>query len=312
MTESSALRRPRLFRLLVVLFVVAGLAMPVFAGNVDKNIDKNVDKNIDKNMVRIASGREGFTYRSIYAPNLEKLMRGYKFLYVKSEGSGQNLEMLADGRANVAFAQMDAYQEKLASDPKRFGKVLLIGRIAPECIFVARRKDGTTTSLDSLAAKAAAGGATMAVGDEGSGMSSTWSYLRQRIPGLAAVEIDHTRGTLALNQLAIGAFDAVGWVTDPTNDDQKMLRAVLANDALELMPIKDVALVAPLPSGVRVYEARTVDVEGAGGSKQSSLETVCTSAMLFTRTDADPRLIDKLSDEVSLNLDKILPHSRSK
>lgn len=262
-------------------------------------------------MIRVASGRKGFTYRSVYAPNLEKLMRGYKFLYVESEGSGQNLDMLADGKANVAFAQMEAYEEKRSADPKRYAKVLLIGRIAPECVYFARRKGGPITSLDSIAAKAASGGATVAVGDEGSGMAATWSYLRQRVPGLAAVKIDHTRGTLALNQLAVGAFDAVGWVTDPDNDDQKMLRAVLANDALELMPIKDAALLAPLPDGVRVYEARTVGI-GGGAKGSSNLETVCTSAMLFTRTDAGSRLIDKLSDEVSLHRDKIAPRADAK
>lgn len=281
-----------------MLALVVGLSLPALAADVAPE------------MIRIASGRKGFTYRSVYAPNLEKLMRGYKFIYVESEGSGQNLDMLADGKANVAFAQMDAYEERRSADPKRFAKLLLIGRIAPECVYVARRKGGPVASLDAIAAKAASGGATVAVGDEASGMSATWSYLRQRVPGLAAAKIDHTRGTLALNQLAVGAFDAVGWVSDPGNDDQKMLRAVLANDALELMPIKDAALLAPLPDGIRVYEAQTVRV--GSGAKGSSLETVCTSAMLFTRTDAGSRLIDKLSDEVSLHRDKIAPRSEAK
>jgi len=138
-----------------------------------------------------------------------------------------------------------------------------------------------------------------------SGMSSTWSYLTRRVPGLAAVGVDHTKGTLALNQLAVGGFDAVGWVTDPANSDQKMLRAVLANDALDLMPIKEETLLAPLKDGIRVYEQRTIEV--GEGRRKTSLETVCTSAMLFTRKDAGSRLIDKLADELSLNLDKIAP-----
>jgi TRAP-type uncharacterized transport system substrate-binding protein len=302
MTESPEPRSrfSRWIHALLVLGAILGagiaLALPAQA------------EKTDQDMVRIASGRAGFTYRSVYATNLQKLMRGYKFVYLKSEGSGQNLDLLADGKANVAFAQADAYAQKLESDPERYGKIMLVGRIAPECVYVARRKDGPITGLDALAAQAAAGKATVVVGDDGSGMSSTWSYLTQRVPGLAAVRVDHTKGTLALNQLAVGGFDAVGWVTDPSNGDQKMLRAVLANDALDLMPIKDETLMAPLKDGIRVYEPRTIEV--GEGRRKTGLDTVCTSAMLFTRTDAGSRLIDKLADELSLNLDKIAPPAR--
>lgn len=302
MTETSAPRSllSRWVHDLLVLGAILGIGIPL-APPVHA-------QKADRDMVRVASGRAGFTYRSVYAANLQKLMRGYEFVYLKSEGSGQNLDLLADGKANVAFAQADAWAQKVAADPGRYGKIILIGRVAPECVFIARRKGGPITGLDALAAQAAAGGATIAVGDEGSGMSSTWSYLSQRVPGLAAVKVDHTKGTLALNQLAVGGFDAVGWVTDPANTDQKMLRAVLANDELALMPIKDEKLLAPLKDGIRVYEARTIDV--GEGRQKSGLETVCTSAMLFARSDAGSRLIDKLADELSLNLDKIAPSAR--
>lgn len=260
-------------------------------------------------IVRIASGRKGFTYRSVYARNLEKLMRGYRIVYLPSEGSGQNLDLLADGDARIAFAQADVYAEKLASDPERYADVLVVGRLAPECVYIARRGEGGVASLAELAAKASAGGgARIAVGAASSGMSGTWEFLRRRIDGLAQVEVDHTRGTLALNQLEVGQLDAVGWVTDPDNPDQKMLRALLANDALELMPLVDPALVAPLPSGLAVYEARSVKL--GDGLRAKKVETVCTSAMLFTRKDADSRLIDKLADVVSLHLDEIVPKKK--
>jgi len=256
-------------------------------------------------MIRIASGRKGFTYRAVYATNLEKLMRGYKVVYLPSEGSGQNLDLLAAGDANVAFAQADVYAEKLAADPDRYADVLVVGRLAPECVYVARRKENGVASLAALAAKAGeAGGAKIAVGSASSGMAGTWAYMRRRIAGLDRVAVDHTKGTLALNQLGVGGFDAVGWVTDPDNTDQKMLRALLANDALEMMPLVDPALVAPLPSGLQVYEARTVKL--GGGMRAAKVETICTSAMLFTRKDAGSRLVDKLADVVSLQRDQIV------
>jgi len=259
----------------------------------------------DDTLVRIASGRKGFTYRAVYARNLEKLMRGYKIVYLPSEGSGQNLDLLAAGEANIAFAQADVYAEKRAGDPERYRDVLPIGRLAPECVYIARRKQEPKTTLESLAAGASKGRAVIAVGDAESGMSWSWAYIRRLMPGLSAVETSHESGTLSLNQLALGSLDAVAWVTDPNNVEQKMLRALLANDRLELMPVSDPALLVPHADGTVIYEAR--DVKVGGGLRGSKVPTICTSAVLFSRRDASERLIDKLADVVSLDLDKIVP-----
>lgn len=262
----------------------------------------------DDTLIRIASGRKGFTYRSVYARNLEKLMRGYKIVYLPSEGSGMNLDLLASGKANVAFAQADVYAEKVAARPDFYRDVVPIGRLAPECVYIARRKEGPGTTLSQLVGKANDGMATIAVGDAESGMYWTWVYMGRLIRGLDKVAVANERGTLSLNQLALGSLDAVGWVTDPNNEDQKMLRAVLANDRLELMPITDPALLAPAADGTQVYEAREVKV--GGGIRGSKVETICTSAVLYARKDADPKLIDKLADVVSLDLDKIVPQKK--
>lgn len=256
-------------------------------------------------VVNIASGRKGGTYRSVYARNLEGLMRGYKLVYLPSEGSGENLDLLASGEADIAFAQADVYAAKLAADPKRFGEIMLIGRLAPECVYIAYRTDGPVKSLADLAARAATTPTRIAVGAESSGMSGTWSYLRTLVPGLEQVEVNYTVGTLALNQLAAGSLDATGWVTDPNNPDQKLTRALKANADLALMDLDDPALLTPLADGTKVYEAKTVNV-GTGVLPQKT-KTVCTSAMLFVRKDSAPELIDKLSDVVSLRLKDLVP-----
>lgn len=262
----------------------------------------------DDTLIQIASGRKGFTYRSVYARNLEKLMRGYKIVYLPSEGSGQNLDLLAEGKANVAFAQADVYAEKIALDPERYRNVKVVGRLAPECVYMARRKDGPKATLDQLVGKALAGEATIAVGDADSGMMWTWAYMTRLIEGLDRVKVSNERGTLSLNQLALGSLDAVGWVTDPNNEEQKMLRALEANDRLELMPLDEPALLAPMADGTQIYEAREVKL--GGGIRGTKVQTICTSAVLFTRKDADPKLIDKLADVVSLERDKIVPRKK--
>ena len=71
--------------------------------------------------ISIASGVSGGTYRGIYADDLEKQLADYTVIHRLSSGSGENLEMLADGRAAFGFAQADVYAVRMAADPERFG-----------------------------------------------------------------------------------------------------------------------------------------------------------------------------------------------
>jgi len=254
-------------------------------------------------LVRVASGLPGGTYRDIYTRNLEREMRGFRFIYLKSSGSLENLDMLADSKADLAFAQADVYAARRAADPRRYEDLMVLGRLAPECIYIAYRKDGDVTSLSQLAGKEGVPG-KIAIGDPKSGMAGTWSYLATLDPSLKKVELDSTADTLAINQLAVGVFDAVGWITDPSNLDHKMLRAATSNDALSIMSIEDPMLVAPLADGTKIYELRKVKIDKKIIEKQ--IKTLCTSAMIFTRKDANPRLIGKVSDLVSLELKKIV------
>ena len=257
----------------------------------------------------VASGLPGGTYRNIYARNFEREMRGFKFIYVESPGSGRNLDMLADGKADLAFAQADIFAERMAGDPHRYGELMVLGRLADECLFIAHRKDGPVTNLAQLAGEGGEEGEAgqpgrIAVGDPESGMAGTWSYLVTLDPSLKRAEVDETTDTLAINQLAVGVFDAVGWITDPGNEGHKMLRAARGNDGLAIMSITDRMLLAPLADGTRIYETRKIKL--AGGIVKDDFQTLCTSAMVFTRKDANPRLINKVSDLVSLRLKEIV------
>ena len=252
----------------------------------------------------IASGLGGGTYRSVYAKNLATLLRNYDSFFRSSIGSSNNLDLLVDGETDIAFAQADVYAAKLSADSDRYGSLLVIGKLAEECVYIAHRKAGPVIDLDGLGRPVGSRPARIAVGAEGGGMSGTWSYLQVLDPNLMAAEVTHDGDTLALNQLAVGAFDAVGWVTDPNNFKHKMLLAALANEELAIMNLNDPELVAALPDGTRVYDMRTHKLTESW--RAPKVETVCTSALMLTRKDADPALIGKLADVLSLDLDKIV------
>jgi TRAP-type uncharacterized transport system substrate-binding protein len=258
----------------------------------------------ERTQIWIASGLAGGTYQAVYANNLGKLLRDYDMLYRPSTGSGENLDLLVDGKADIAFTQADVYAERLTIDPNRYGSLLPVGKLADECVYIAYRRAGPVTTLKGLGVPVGGKAATLALGAAEGGMSGTWSYLKTLDASLAGADIAYVGDTLALNQLALGAFDAVGWVTDPMNFKHKMLRAAMENDALGLMNLDDPALVSSLPDGTRVYEGRSVKL--TGDWRAPKINTICTSALLVTRKDANPKLIDKLADVLSLNLDKVV------
>ena len=252
----------------------------------------------------IASGLSGGTYRSVYAQNLATLMRDYESLHQTTSGSGANLDLLVDGKVDVAFSQADVYAARRTSDPDRYAELLVIGKLADECVYIAHRKAGPVLNLEGLGKPVGERPARIAAGAAEGGMDGSWSYLTILDPSLTAAEVVYEGDTLALNQLAVGSFDAVGWVTDPGNLDHRMLKAVMGNDELHIMNLNAPELVAPLPDGTRIYEARTVKLSQSWPTPK--IKTVCTNALMLTRKDAKPGLINKLADLVSLNRDRLV------
>jgi hypothetical protein len=182
----------------------------------------------------------------------------------------------------------------------------VIGKLADECVYIAYRKAGPVTDLKGLGNSVGGRPPRIAAGAAEGGMNGTWNYLTILDPSLAAAEVVNEGDTLALNQLAVGSFDAVGWVTDPTHIDHNMLRTVMANDELEIMNLNAPELVAALPDGTRIYSARTVKLSKSWPAPK--VKTICTSAFMLTRKDAKPALINKLADVLSLDLPRLLEH----
>jgi TRAP-type uncharacterized transport system substrate-binding protein len=253
--------------------------------------------------VVIAGGEDGRTYHR-YAINLGSLLPGFKASYRQTAGSGENLDLLADGIADVGFAQVDAFAARMRVEPERFGKVGIVGRLSDECVFIAYRKEGRVTSQADLQAEREGGKAKLSVGSPRGGMLATWSFMQELEPAFGATATNFTEGTLAINHLATGMLDAVGWVTDPANREHKLLLAVLANDELGILDIDDPDLVHSLPDGTRVYELKEVAL--TGGFRPRKITTLCTGSAIFSKPGIEPRLLQSVSDVLSLQRAAIL------
>jgi uncharacterized protein len=239
--------------------------------------------------VSIASGVSGGTYRDVYARDLEAQLSNYTVIHRVSSGSGENLEILADRRSDFVFAQADVFAARLREEPDRFGMMKVLGRLGVECVFVAVRKSGAIHSLSEVAAGLEDRAAEVAVGPPQGGPSATWSNLVALSPELGEAVAHPVGDRVALRFLERGTFDVVVWVTDPTNFDHRMLRAVRDRADLELMPVTGDGFVAALPDGVQVYERGQVFLTRGGPATQ----TICTSAVLLARDDADPDLLER-------------------
>jgi len=243
----------------------------------------------EKMRVTIASGVSGGTYRGVYADRLEEQLSDYTVIHRLSSGSGENLEMLADGRAAFGFAQADVFALRLAAEPERFSSLSVLGRLGVECLFIAVRKEGSIHALAEFEASIGDRPPEIAIGPPRSGSSGTWSHLVSLSPGLAAAIAHPVGDRMALRYLERGTFDAVVWVTDPSNFDHRMLRAVRESAQLELLEVSDEAFTASLPDGSQVYEADRIRLEKGG----SPIRTVCTSAILLAGDDVAPALVSR-------------------
>ena len=254
--------------------------------------------------VVIASGRRGGTYHDIYGANLVVALPAFKARQRTTDGSGENLDLLARGRADIGFAQLDVYAALLRGDRARYEKLGVIGRLDDECVFVAHRRQGPIHGADSLKAMVDGRKPVLAVGENSGGMHLSWLFIVELDPAYDATAIRFTPGTLAINHLATGMVDAVAWITDPANPNHKLQRAVRADASLGLMGLADPGLAHALPNGTPVYELRTLSLPNE--TEPGTLDTICTSSMIFTRSGADPKLVEAVSDVLSLEREKLL------
>ena len=165
----------------------------------------------------IATGTEV----SAYYKAGEKLKTNLKGAFnATTDGSGQNLELLAEGSANVAFVQGDVYNHWINSHPQYANKFTVIVTDRTEHVQLIMR-DGMTE--DDLQKK----GAKVFVGLQKSGGAGSWRNMQLLEPNYIAEPVYGELDQLAINGLVNKEYDAIIRTShiDPANEFTQKVNA---------------------------------------------------------------------------------------
>lgn len=241
----------------------------------------------------ITTGDKSGAYFKV-GTNLAALVKDGKV--IESKGSIENIERLVSGEADIGIIQLDAYAWYLSKHPKESSKIEVVGTLFKECIHIAVNKKGKVQDEDDLQQK----GATIAIGNKGSGTAVSWDYMMRLEPGYKKSAVSFTGGSRALSKLALSSkgdkssIDAVMWVARP-DVNNKYLKIVRENPNLEMIEVDDKDLndtYKPLGKPVYTFEA----LPTKDGLFKGKIKVPCLEAALIARTGADEAVLESVAD----------------
>lgn len=170
-----------------------------------------------ENRFMIATGTE----TSAYYKAGEKLKQNLKGAYnATSDGSGHNLELLAEGQVNVAFVQGDVYNYWINSHPQYASKFTVIVTERTEHVQLIMRDGMTEEDLQKKGAK-------VFVGFQKSGGAGSWRNMQLLEPNYIAEPVYGDLDQLAINGLVNKEYDAIIRTShvDPANEFTQKVNA---------------------------------------------------------------------------------------
>ncbi len=251
--------------------------------------------------VVISTGGRGGSYFAT-GDKLANILVEYDYAAsaVKSKGSIENINRVADGEAALGFAQLDALAWWMNRNPEKSSSLKVLGNLYSECVYVAVNTKGPIDDEGDLQSKKA----NVAVQKKGSGSAVTWSFMQELESDFASGTTFYQGGLQLLNQIANnpdGEVNAFLWVSNPTNLEQRYLKTVLENDDLELVDIKDWDLNDKHPElGRPIYSFEEPDV-AKGMIFDTELNTICMDAVVVASSSADDDMLDDVVDVLTVN-----------
>lgn len=219
-----------------------------------------------------------------------------------SAGSLENLSRLDDPQSpvNIGLSQADALKYYLKDHPSFADKLINLGEIGKECVFIVTGKDSDIHD-DSDLQKAS--GKLIAVQSPNSGVAVTWEYMTVLEPAFKNTAPAFVDGAEALLQMKSSGkaskIQAAMVVQRPMAKSTEM-QVVLENPQdFRLVPVKDWDLNDELPDGSAVYTFENVTVAEKKWGFDTTVDTICTRGLLLANKT-------KLTAEQRARLSKIM------
>ncbi|KMM36537.1 TAXI family TRAP transporter solute-binding subunit [Guptibacillus hwajinpoensis] len=215
-----------------------------------------------------------------------------------SGASVENMQILQDGDADIAFTQTDiaAYATKgeLMFEDGKVDNIQAIGTLYPETIQVVTLQETGISSIDDLKGK------KVSVGAPGSGTYANAEQVLE-IHGISMEDIDaqHLAFDESTEGIQDGTIDAA-FITSGTPTGA--VEGLSAVKPVTILPIED-DKISELVEKYPYYAEDTIK-SGTYGL-ESEVKTVAVLAMLVTRSDLDEDYVYQLTKAIFDNSDKI-------
>jgi len=263
--------------------------------------------------IQMGAGNELGEYYKTIVPSISKALaqHGYTAKAVISAGSQENIDKVMAGELQAGLSQLDVAALNMSNEKDPNEELLMMGRISPEALFCAVKKDGKIKSYADLTDKQKTATIKVTVMGEKSGTAKTLEYLMSLDSALATankgLELVYTTDNIKdeLLRLASGNREMVCFVMAP-NLENETIKAVSTNKDLMFLSFDR----EELAKKARVGELQVYDImEVPSGSKwglTTKLKTLVTWVSVVVNVKkADPRLVTALRSVVMK--DDLLP-----
>ncbi|NJN47411.1 MAG: hypothetical protein HC808_14120 [Candidatus Competibacteraceae bacterium] len=250
----------------------------------------------------ISTGKSGGGYNAV-GERLKTVMaeQGVTVEVLTSVGSVENLKRLNDPNSpvSVGLTQADALNYYLGQQPQLADKLMMLGDIGKECVFIITGKDSDIKSDGDLQDKK---DYLIAVQSPNSGVAVTYEYMVQLEPkfkNTAPAFIDTMEALLQIKAGGQSKIKAAMLVQRPSAKSPAMQVVLGSPKEFHFVPVKDWDLNDKLPDGRAVYSFEEVTVEEKKWGFDTSVDTICTQGLLVASKD-------KLNPELRANLAKVM------
>jgi TRAP-type uncharacterized transport system substrate-binding protein len=264
--------------------------------------------------IKIGAGNEAGEYYKTIVPAISKGLEqhGYKATAVVSAGSQENIDKVKSGELQAGLSQLDVAALNMTKDKDPDEELLIMGRITPEALFCAVKKEGKIKSYADLTDTQKTATIKVTVSGEKSGTAKTLEYLMSLDANLQTankgLELVYTSENIKdeLLRLASGNRDMICFVMAP-NPENELIKAVSSNKDLTFLSFDREELAKKAKVGeLHVYDIMEVP-SGSKWGLTTKLKTLVTwVGAVVNVKKADPKLVTALRSTVMK--DDLLPN----